>query len=338
MTSPTSSELMCLVCRSSLEISSSINIFYTSLPRSGELLASFVLGTIRPSVTDLQSSYLCPQCYNLFQMLEQAQCTVTNIQNEILKTYASNDTSHLKKNEIQQEEISAIDNHVYSTPQPQDFGRFNHEDHLTGTNNIPPDESQRDSQSSLNLPEIPNNLRTNGFSLIEESPKDNRNLEDKEKLKKPVRKSLEKSPKYSCSICDKKWKTPGELKTHIVSHSSIRPYMCEKCGQAYKHKHALKVHIGMHNGINPFKCSFCDKCFTQKGALRRHLPMHTGEMPYQCDLCGKRFIHHTSYNMHVLSHTGKKIVSMSHLQCNIAIYISFETSHESSHWRKAFQL
>ncbi|XP_012274213.1 gastrula zinc finger protein XlCGF17.1 [Orussus abietinus] len=112
--------------------------------------------------------------------------------------------------------------------------------------------------------------------------------------------------KHPCPTCGKKWRTSAELKTHLKSHSTLRPYMCEKCGQAYKHKHALEVHVGMHNGINPFQCSFCNKCFTQKGALMRHLPMHTGETPYQCELCGKRFVHHTSYNMHALSHTGKK--------------------------------
>lgn len=112
--------------------------------------------------------------------------------------------------------------------------------------------------------------------------------------------------KHACSTCGKKWRTSAELKTHVKSHSNLRPYMCEKCGQAYKHKHALEIHVGMHNGINPFQCSFCNKCFTQKGALMRHLPMHTGETPYQCELCGKRFVHHTSYNMHALSHTGKK--------------------------------
>ncbi|KAF7408791.1 hypothetical protein HZH66_003328 [Vespula vulgaris] len=134
--------------------------------------------------------------------------------------------------------------------------------------------------------------------------------------------------KYTCPTCNKKWRTSAELKTHIKSHSNIRPYMCEKCGQAYKHKHALEIHIGMHNGINPFQCSFCKKCFTQKGALMRHLPMHTGETPYQCELCGKRFVHHTSYNMHALSHTGKKSY-----QCHVCDLSLLSTSHLKRHMR-----
>ncbi|XP_063977259.1 zinc finger protein 235-like [Diachasmimorpha longicaudata] len=348
MTTAGVSELICLVCRSPLEISSSINIFYTSLPRSGELLASFVLGTIRPSATDLQSSYLCSQCYNLFQMLEQAQCTVTNIQNEILKTYASNDSGHIRKDEVRVEEnveISAIDNHsIYQLPQVQNFELLNHETvQITSTNNCSIDENLQDWQSKLNLPETPNIHHKNEPKVegSNEIPlKDSRILEsplhpgqdiqvkNESSSLNDFSKALEKPLKYSCPICDKRCKTSAEMKSHVASHSSVRPYMCEKCGQAYKHKHALKIHIGMHNGINPFKCSFCDKCFTQKGALTRHLPIHTGEMPYQCDLCGKRFIHHTSYNMHVLSHTRKK----SH-QCHVCNAFLLSTSHLKRHMR-----
>lgn len=87
--------------------------------------------------------------------------------------------------------------------------------------------------------------------------------------------------KYSCPQCPKMWRTTGELRNHVASHSNLRPYICEVCGQAYKHKTALNIHVGMHNGINPFSCKYCQKSFTQKGALQRHLPIHTGEAPYQ---------------------------------------------------------
>lgn len=32
---------------------------------------------------------------------------------------------------------------------------------------------------------------------------------------------------HSCALCGKKWRTVTELKSHIQSHSSIRPYVCE---------------------------------------------------------------------------------------------------------------
>lgn len=32
---------------------------------------------------------------------------------------------------------------------------------------------------------------------------------------------------HSCVLCDKKWRTVTELKSHIQSHSALRPYVCE---------------------------------------------------------------------------------------------------------------
>jgi len=32
---------------------------------------------------------------------------------------------------------------------------------------------------------------------------------------------------HSCVLCDKKWRTVTELKSHIQSHSGLRPYVCE---------------------------------------------------------------------------------------------------------------
>lgn len=70
-----------------IDSSSSVNIFSTSFPRQGELLVNFVSRVLRIATFELQDPYICLQCYNLFQMLEQAQKTVLNIRCEILKIY-----------------------------------------------------------------------------------------------------------------------------------------------------------------------------------------------------------------------------------------------------------
>ncbi|XP_050538915.1 zinc finger protein 37-like isoform X2 [Daktulosphaira vitifoliae] len=133
---------------------------------------------------------------------------------------------------------------------------------------------------------------------------------------------------HVCELCGKKWRTVTELKSHIQSHSTIRPYACEVCGQAYKMKKALDVHVGMHNGIHPFTCEYCNKSFTQKVGLQKHIPIHTGYTRFQCDLCGKRFIHQKSFHIHTMTHTGEKHVKCP--ECGLAV---LSQSHLKRHLR-----
>ncbi|KAK7574449.1 hypothetical protein V9T40_011640 [Parthenolecanium corni] len=135
-------------------------------------------------------------------------------------------------------------------------------------------------------------------------------------------------PIHECNQCGKKWRTVTELKSHIASHSDVRPFVCEICGQAYKMKKALDIHIGMHNGIHPFVCNYCNKSFTQKVGLEKHLPIHTGVTRFQCDLCGKRFIHQKSFNIHKMTHTGEK-----NIHCPICKLAVFSQSHLKRHYR-----
>ncbi|XP_076650938.1 uncharacterized protein LOC143358011 [Halictus rubicundus] len=81
--------LFCLLCKRTFDISSCINIFCTALPRNGELLANFISKVLRATLSELNDSYVCSQCYKMFEMLEQAQKTVLNIRCEILKIYCA---------------------------------------------------------------------------------------------------------------------------------------------------------------------------------------------------------------------------------------------------------
>ncbi|KAG7200527.1 hypothetical protein KM043_001091 [Ampulex compressa] len=512
------SDSFCLICNTSLDVSACMNIFYTTLPRNGDQLVNLVLHVLRSAVSDLRSSYMCSACYNLFQMLEQAQWTVANIKCEILKVYRNSEKRKAVEGIVQEEvdvnfqrniefeslcaqqtrpgvetviyqlresQEDAIANGVKKSEQkePVKDKLGNHSLSVFGNN---ADEGMEDVNVKILLGDVDNSKKLGEAKLLDRSDTYVGNYSDHpaktevpyspavlnssdnictnsildqeafpteqckfcnelfktveelnahlskhnalqhyqcEKCKEPfnnkispsnanstkpqegehdctsirphsckniildfpkpdtaypesklqaqgtdqlhefiwkeindastevkensentgeaevnraqiswrsgrISKYSQKPLKYACPTCDKKWRTSAELKTHVKTHSTLRPYMCEKCGQAYKHKHALEVHVGMHNGINPFQCNFCKKCFTQKGALMRHLPMHTGETPYQCELCGKRFVHHTSYNMHALSHTGKKSY-----RCHICDLSLLSTSHLKRHMR-----
>ncbi|CAK9824381.1 Zinc finger protein 358 [Anthophora retusa] len=451
------SNIYCLICNINLDVSSCINIFSTSFPRHEESLINFISRVLRIATSELQNPYICSQCYNLFQMLEQAQKTVLNIRCEILKIYraterrkgikqsVNNDTKlnlctntvlegkklnngdehekggsnlqtfqiedivqqqcvqdHVANQNINVPNTDFVGNNKITAESKKHFKRrttyCNEVDNIKSFDynnthvNIKKDEIFKNdvlhnsialindnnvyniNTSQANLHALKMHVEENNFfSLIEceknESKKsittnsifsdnnlqvqnadfkwkevnenitevkentENTTVTNVDQIKVPLKsekisKYDLKPLKYSCPTCDKRWRTSAELKTHIKTHSSLRPYMCEKCGQAYKHKHALEIHVGMHNGINPFQCNFCNKCFTQKGALMRHLPMHTGEMPYQCELCGKRFVHHTSYKMHRLSHTGQKSY-----KCHICDLSLLSTSHLKRHMR-----
>lgn len=117
--------------------------------------------------------------------------------------------------------------------------------------------------------------------------KDSKKKQKKRKKRKRGDRKGERAfmvPIHECNQCGKKWRTVTELKSHIASHSDVRPFVCEICGQAYKMKKALDIHIGMHNGIHPFVCSYCNKSFTQKVGLEKHLPIHTGVTRFQVSL------------------------------------------------------
>ncbi|XP_053995486.1 zinc finger protein 100-like isoform X1 [Hylaeus anthracinus] len=412
------SNLFCLVCNINLDVSSCVNIFCTSLPRNEEVLADFISKVLLIAVNELHDSYICLQCYNLFQMLEQAQKTVSNIRYEILKIYhaterrkiikqtVNNDANlnlnttvvlednklninnsdeclkggsslqglqieemveqqYIKDKVIRQISLPNINCDISAktiAESKKDFKRrvmIHDSIALTDETNPYTINSAQTNMHTLkmpiednndifsnNKPHIQNITRLIDFKwkeVDENVTKENTENTTASKIDEvdvsmksgKVSKCNLKPLKYSCSTCGKRWKTSAELKTHIKSHSTLKPYMCEKCGQAYKHKHALEIHVGMHNGINPFQCNFCNKCFTQKGALMRHLPMHTGEMPYQCEVCGKRFIHHTSYNMHRLSHSGKKSYKCSKIPCILQMcdLSLLSTSHLKRHMR-----
>nr|XP_018895701.1 PREDICTED: zinc finger protein with KRAB and SCAN domains 7-like [Bemisia tabaci] len=172
---------------------------------------------------------------------------------------------------------------------------------------------------------------TGGEGSTEEN---NEEGDKKDKTKRIRKRGNRTSERYTmpaiheCDQCGKKWRTISELKSHIASHSSLRPYVCEICGQAYKMRKALDVHVGMHNGIHPYTCHICNKSFTQKVGLQKHLPIHTGYTRFQCDLCGKRFIHHKSFNIHKMTHTGEKTIKCS--ICGLAV---LSQSHLKRHYR-----
>ena len=91
----------------------------------------------------------------------------------------------------------------------------------------------------------------------------------------------------------------------IAIHSQVRdqkPFECQHCGKRFKSNGELKTHIRTHTGDKPFKCQHCGKGFSQSGDLQKHIRTHTGDKPYKCQHCGKAFSQNGNLQSHIRTH------------------------------------
>eukprot|EP00092_Neocalanus_flemingeri_P029541 GFUD01032084.1.p1 GENE.GFUD01032084.1~~GFUD01032084.1.p1 ORF type:complete len:464 (-),score=93.06 GFUD01032084.1:57-1448(-) len=140
---------------------------------------------------------------------------------------------------------------------------------------------------------------------------------------------------FSCSSCSKVFKTPADIKRHVVVHTKQKNHQCNICMKSFGYKYVLERHLHTHNpadihcpkcdkkfshqsnleihlkriheqaGI--FVCSFCSQTFNQRSYLLSHERKHTGEKPYQCEHCLDSFPEkRTLYNHYYKDHNLPK--------------------------------
>lgn len=96
--------------------------------------------------------------------------------------------------------------------------------------------------------------------------------------------------RYSCDLCPKKFSYPFQLETHVQGvHYNIRPFSCSICNKTFKTRYNYGSHLARHKDIRNFQCPYCPHKARKSYDLRIHIRTHTGEKPYLCSHCNRSF-------------------------------------------------
>ena len=122
---------------------------------------------------------------------------------------------------------------------------------------------------------VPKPKDVNGINLNQTSPK--RQEENTSKKSTVI---------YACSLCDKTFTRPYNLKSHLRTHTNERPFVCTVCGKAFARQHDRKRHEDLHSGKKRYVCGGklkngkpwgCGKKFARSDALGRHFKTESGK-------------------------------------------------------------
>ncbi|GFW07499.1 hypothetical protein TNCV_3916321 [Trichonephila clavipes] len=80
-----------------------------------------------------------------------------------------------------------------------------------------------------------------------------------------------------CSYCPYKTMISTNFKTHMLTHTGLRPHVCFMCNKSFNQKVHLKTHLRIHSGERPYVCETCGKRFVQQAHLRNHQLVHIKE-------------------------------------------------------------
>lgn len=70
--------------------------------------------------------------------------------------------------------------------------------------------------------------------------------------------------------CTKEFNRPDKLKSHIITHSGIKPFKCMECGKGFSRRPHLTEHERGHKADYRFKCEKCGKGFFRPKIFQEH--------------------------------------------------------------------
>ena len=111
-------------------------------------------------------------------------------------------------------------------------------------------------------------------------------------LTKYIRIHIRGSKYYSLTS----FRQAGTLKTHMLSHSGMKPHKCGQCEKSFRVAANLKTHILTHTGVKKHSCQKCDRSFSQALNLKDHMLSHSGEKAHNCNQCGHETVQPCNHN------------------------------------------
>ena len=97
---------------------------------------------------------------------------------------------------------------------------------------------------------------------------------------------------------------------HMTNEDTIcstgeKPHECQLCNKRFSSTSNLKTHMRLHSGQKPYVCDICPSRFTQFVHLKLHKRLHTNERPFTCETCHKKYISASGLRTHWKSTTCK---------------------------------
>lgn len=105
---------------------------------------------------------------------------------------------------------------------------------------------------------------------------------------------------YECTMCPKKFKFPGQWRSHLDTHMCEILFKCDICFETFKSIAALRSHKVRLHSETKMQCLICDKVFSS-GLLatlhenRRHFSECVN---VTCDFCGGQYPSHQKLRKH----------------------------------------
>lgn len=97
---------------------------------------------------------------------------------------------------------------------------------------------------------------------------------------------------HSCGVCGRGFSRIDHLQSHALTHTKAKTvpgeYTCTECQKVFRSPWLLKRHTTIHSAESSFTCSICSKRFTGSTRLKQHMVTHE-EKQHRCEICAKTF-------------------------------------------------